>query len=106
MHLGGVEFVRRWSLHVSPKGYVRSRRFGGWSHRRREDYLRRCERLLGDAAAPIPAPEAERQGAAEAASPKCPHCQGPLRLTGVEDRPSWRDLLSGPARPTWYRDSG
>ena len=27
----GVEFVRRWTLHILPKGFTRSRFFGGWS---------------------------------------------------------------------------
>jgi len=27
--LSGTEFVRRWAMHILPKGYTKSRRFGG-----------------------------------------------------------------------------
>jgi hypothetical protein len=39
--LHGVEFTRRWSLHILPKGFVKSRCFGGFSCRRRATYLHR-----------------------------------------------------------------
>ncbi len=41
----GVEFVRRWSLHILPKGFTRSRFFGGWSNTRRKAYSRACDEL-------------------------------------------------------------
>ena len=44
--LSSVEFVRRWSLHILPKGYTKTRRYGGWSNRRRDDYLEHWGRLL------------------------------------------------------------
>ena len=28
----GAEFVRRWCLHILPKGYTKTRRFGGYSN--------------------------------------------------------------------------
>ena len=34
-----VEFTRRWTLHILPKGYTRTRRFGGWSNPRCPEYL-------------------------------------------------------------------
>ena len=37
--LPGVEFVRRWSLHILPKGYTKSRRFGGFSNYHRQRYI-------------------------------------------------------------------
>ena len=40
------EFTRRWSLHILPKGYTKTRRFGGWSNTRRDRYLERCAILL------------------------------------------------------------
>ena len=45
--LSGTEFTRRWALHILPKGFVKSRCFGGFSCRRRATYLRRCRALLG-----------------------------------------------------------
>jgi len=44
--LPGTEFVRRWSLHILPKGYVKTRRFGGYSNRHRKRYIAECRELL------------------------------------------------------------
>ena len=41
-----TEFTRRWSLHVLPKGYIKTRRYGGWSNPRRDEYLERCSHQL------------------------------------------------------------
>jgi len=38
----GVEFVRLWSLHILPKGFTKSRFFGGWSNNQRASFLNRC----------------------------------------------------------------
>ncbi|MEQ9409655.1 MAG: transposase zinc-binding domain-containing protein, partial [Fuerstiella sp.] len=43
-----VEFVRRWCLHVLPKGFTKSRRFGGWSNYHRERYVREGRDLTGN----------------------------------------------------------
>ena len=45
--LSGQEFVRRWSMHILPKGYTRSRSYGGYHASKREAYLDRCRTLLG-----------------------------------------------------------
>ena len=39
IRLSGAEFVRRWSLHILPKGFTRSRRFGGYSSHHRKRYI-------------------------------------------------------------------
>ncbi|MGB7327984.1 MAG: transposase, partial [Rubripirellula sp.] len=39
VRLTQLEFTRRWSLHVLPKGYTRTRRIGGWSPSLRGEYL-------------------------------------------------------------------
>ena len=44
--LPGVEFVRRWSLHILPKVYTKARRFGGYSNRHRQRYIAECRDLL------------------------------------------------------------
>ena len=44
--LSGVEFVRRWSLHILPKGYTKTRRFGGYSNHHRQRYIAECSNLL------------------------------------------------------------
>ena len=44
--LPGEEFVRRWSLHILPQGYTRTRRLGGYSHHHVRRYLAECRDLL------------------------------------------------------------
>ena len=51
--LSTVEFTRRWSLHILPKGYTKARRFGGWSNRRTGEYVERCAMLLESLAASL-----------------------------------------------------
>ena len=36
--MSGEEFVRRWALHILPKGYTKTRRFGGFSNYHRKRY--------------------------------------------------------------------
>lgn len=45
--LEAAEFVRRFLLHVLPKGFVRIRGFGFLANRHRKQELARCRRLLG-----------------------------------------------------------
>jgi hypothetical protein len=45
--LSGVEFVRRFCLHVLPRGLVRIRQYGLLSNRDRSERLARCRELLG-----------------------------------------------------------
>ena len=45
--LSGIEFTRRWALHILPKGFTKVRRYGGYSGRLCRDYLDRCRGLLG-----------------------------------------------------------
>jgi hypothetical protein len=46
MTLTACEFLRRFFLHVLPKGFVRIRHFGFLANRRRKELLERCRRLL------------------------------------------------------------
>jgi hypothetical protein len=77
MTLPGVEFLRRFLLHVLPKGFVRIRHFGFLAPRARKN-LALCRALLQAAAATardatVPAaPETDRdeQGQAD----RCPTC--------------------------------
>jgi len=59
--LTGAEFTRRWTLHILPKGFVKSRCFGGFSCRHRKAYLRRCRLLLGCDRAEPEVPELPRR---------------------------------------------
>ena len=73
--LPGKEFVRRWSMHILPKGYTRSRQFGGYHGSKRKDYLPRCRELL-TIASPPPIPPPER---IEPSPPECPRCKIVMR---------------------------
>jgi hypothetical protein len=50
MTLAGEEFLRRFLIHVLPKGLVRLRSYGLLANRHRREQLARCRRLLGVAA--------------------------------------------------------
>jgi hypothetical protein len=54
MTLTGSELLRRFALHVLPKGFVRVRQCGILAHRGRHERLALCRRLLG-VPAPLPA---------------------------------------------------
>jgi hypothetical protein len=47
MTVSADEFLRRFLLHVLPKGLVRIRHFGFFANRRRQTALARCRQLLG-----------------------------------------------------------
>jgi len=68
MTLAATEFLRRFFLHVLPKGFVRIRHFGFLANCFRTQALGQCRELL--AASPPPA-TADRE---QTASWHCPHC--------------------------------
>ena len=112
--LSTTEFVRRWCLHVLPRGYTKSRRYGGWSGTRRTAYLQLCREQLETTTASLPADAADCD-----ASPQhdqntsddlphertdcCPHCGGRLILQARRDKPPWHEIFSSTHRPAWYR---
>jgi len=65
--LGAIEFMRRFLLHVLPKGFVKIRHFGFLAHPERRAALQLARELLG---APEPPPEVPRKTAER----KCPCC--------------------------------
>jgi putative transposase/transposase-like zinc-binding protein len=81
------EFLRRFLLHILPKGFVRIRNFGFLANRKRATLLPLCFQLLGS--------DHESQAAQHLASTedapalwRCPKCGGPMkvieRLTAAE----------------------
>jgi len=71
------EFLRRFLLHVLPKGFVRIRNFGFLSNRRRATLLPLCFQLLGAAQEP----QAEQDVSSTNDSRylwRCPKCGGPM----------------------------
>jgi len=57
MTLGAVEFVRRFAMHIVPKGLVRIRRYGLLAHRDRGERLALCRSLLAAGVEPSAALE-------------------------------------------------
>jgi hypothetical protein len=53
MTLSSDEFMRRFLLHVLPRGFQRLRQFGLLANRHRQHKLQSCRQLLGVAATPI-----------------------------------------------------
>jgi hypothetical protein len=82
MTLLGTEFLRRFFLHVLPKGFVRIRYFGFLANRFRTHCLPLCQQLL---ASDHPTPSASSE---TAATWHCPNCGAAMfvvhRLTAVE----------------------
>jgi hypothetical protein len=78
MTLDAVEFLRRFFLHVLPKGFVRIRRYGPLSNRFCKQLLPLARRLLAlDGRDPLPT---ARPAADNAPLWLCPRCGGPMRL--------------------------
>ena len=108
--LSGVEFVRRWCLHILPQGYTKSRRFGGYSPRHVKRYMTKCRQLLAlsdpcrDNKPPTRLPVDPTDPHA-LSNRRCPNCETPMRLEARSIRPSWFVLL-GPfrQRPSRYDD--
>jgi len=87
MSLALDEFLRRFLLHLLPKGFVRIRHFGILANRRRATLLPLCLQLLG--ALPLSSTEPETS-VVQPGSPLwlCPQCGGPMvvieRLTAAQ----------------------
>jgi len=70
------EFLRRFLLHVLPKGFVRIRHFGFLASRRRATTLPLCFPSLG--CAPAAQPQISAPGPCDLWL--CPHCAAPMRV--------------------------
>jgi Putative transposase/Transposase zinc-binding domain len=73
------EFLRRFLLHILPKGFVRIRNFGFLANCKRATLLPLCFHCLG----PAPHPQAESLSSDTkelSASWRCPQCGGPMRV--------------------------
>ena len=79
MTLDAVEFMRRFLLHVLPRGFVKIRHFGFLANRERKRALALCSTLL-----PSTQPAIESACAQISSPPRpvrlCPHCPGTLVL--------------------------
>ena len=85
------EFLRRFLLHVLPRGFVRIRHFGFLASRRRGTLLPLCKQMLTDASFTAPSVVARVNKRNEPSSVwSCPLCGGSMvlieRLTAVQIR--------------------
>ena len=78
------EFLRRFLLHVLPRGFVRIRSFGFLANRRRATLLPLCQRLLLDHPRPVTTPANTPR---PPACFRCPQCSTPMLR--VESLSAW-----------------
>jgi hypothetical protein len=97
MTLSAQEFLRRFLLHVLPRGFVRIRSFGFLANRRRAQLLPLCQRLLLDNPKSY-ATTAIHSAPVQPSSFRCPNCATPMvigeRLSAF---PTWQITLRRPA---------
>jgi hypothetical protein len=72
MALGVEEFLRRFLLHVLPRGFVRIRHFGLLANRQRHSAITRARELLG---APTPTNAGDDEPATDLDRTLCPECR-------------------------------
>jgi hypothetical protein len=85
MKLPAEEFLRRFLLHLLPKGFVRIRNFGFLASRRRSRLLPLCFQCLGSNP-DVP----ETQPAETTGLWKCPKCGGPMIVVLRVHAPKWQ----------------
>jgi hypothetical protein len=84
MTVSADEFLRRFLIHVLPKGLVRIRHFGLFANRRRTASVLRCRALLGVTAA--------QQQPEQSSQLRCPLCSGPMLILERMTSPQPRSL--------------
>jgi hypothetical protein len=77
MTLEATEFLRRFTQHILPRGFVRIRQFGLLTNKRRSALLALARHLLTTTPKPT---EACPTGAAKSSTWQCPYCNGEMRI--------------------------
>lgn len=90
MTLDAVEFIRRFLLHVLPRGFQRMRHYGFYANGRRKVMLPRCRELLGQAPLSSPETSSSVDAIATATTPPprsevCPVC----RVGRMQGQETW-----------------
>jgi len=80
MSLPADEFLRRFLLHLLPRGFVRIRNFGFLANRQRAKLLPLCFRLLDSSADRDRAEDAGDEPRPSVTLPRCPLCSGTMRV--------------------------
>lgn len=101
MELDPREFIRRFLLHMLPRGFVRIRRYGLLANCHREGLLARCRALLGQEAPTPPTSEETSEDVsddhgADARKKRCPDCGGGWMHVVEILQPGCLSLPSGP----------
>jgi len=96
MTLTTHEFIRRFLLHVLPRGFHRIRHYGLLASSARKDCLAQARDMLGVALAPD---EPAAEGTAPNQRPPCPCCGGTMVI--IETFAAWCQPRAPPtARPS------
>ena len=80
MSLPADEFLRRFLLHLVPRGFVRIRNFGFLANRQRAKLLPLCFRLLGSSADRTRPEVTADEPKPSVTLPRCPLCSGTMRV--------------------------
>jgi hypothetical protein len=88
------EFLRRFLLHLLPRGFVRIRNFGFLANRQRATLLPLCFRLLGSSVHRTRVEQTADEPRPSVVLPKCPLCSGTMHV--VERFTSAQLLLRSP----------
>ena len=94
MTLAPHEFIRRFLLHVLPRGFHRIRHYGLLASSARKANIARARELLGGAPSPEPVESPEPLDHL----PPCPCCGG--RMIIIETFERWRQPRAPPYAPT------
>jgi len=93
MAVSAEEFIRRFLLHVLPRGFVRIRSFGFLANCHRQALLADCRRLLA-----APEPVGDQAAIRDGPTWSCPICHGSMRvverLTAMEISSTARQCLT------------
>jgi hypothetical protein len=111
MALDGVEFLRRFLLHVLPSGFMRVRHYGLLANRCKKQTLARCRQLLEPAGqdrdpAPLPSTADAVPLPGDDPTVRCPVCGVVMRITRLAPMPRPRSPrrlhpARSPPPPRW-----
>jgi Putative transposase len=93
VELPGHAFVRCWSLHILPKGFTKSRSYGGYHPSQRPAYLEQCRRLLPQVDTPSDASRPAEPNMESEKRLQCPRCEVAMDLIVSKPRPSWQEVF-------------